>query len=138
MQGSQDIPKYLKSAFMQPEAFVIDMDGIKKHVQEFILDIPDGVFDLFVQTYTSTSDECNSCAKMMMDACNYPIRQRNIKLQKKISEVSDPIEDTPFSEPKCVQQTNNDFLFFCMLLYEMYHETTSSTTKKRCVKEDSE
>ncbi|KAI3992545.1 hypothetical protein MKX01_022636 [Papaver californicum] len=55
MQSSQDIPKYSKSAFMQPEVFVhvqsVDTDEIRKHVQEFILDIPDGVFDLFVPIY---------------------------------------------------------------------------------------
>ncbi|KAI3984925.1 hypothetical protein MKX01_004693 [Papaver californicum] len=143
MQDSQDIPKYSKSAFLQPKAFVhvesMNTDGIKKHVQEFILDISDVVFRLFIPIYTSsvsnwtllhfnfydhrwkyynslhnksTSDACKSNAKMMINVCNYPIRRRNMFLQKKISEGMDPIDDTPFSEPNCVQQDNNNCLLF--------------------------
>ncbi|KAI3997261.1 hypothetical protein MKX01_009105 [Papaver californicum] len=128
MQDSQHIPKYSKSAFLQPEEFV-----------KFILDIPDVVFELFVPIYTrpvshwtllhfnfyyhrwkhynslhneSTSDECKSNAKMMIDACNYPIRQRNMFLRNQFGEAIDLIDDTPFSEPNCVQQANNDCLPF--------------------------
>lgn len=48
----------------------------------------------------------------MMDACNLPIRQRNMNHRASISPEIEEIVDTPFSESVCTQQKKSDCLLF--------------------------
>ncbi|MCL7040447.1 hypothetical protein MKW94_025545 [Papaver nudicaule] len=138
MQDSQDDERYSRSAFMIPQAFLGNVDGIKTHVREFIRNIPDGVGELFIPIYSekvthwtllhfnffvhewkhynsllnnTTRTVCNENAKKIMVACSFPIRQRNMALREK-QPMIDPIEATPYSEAECDQQKKSDCLLF--------------------------
>ncbi|KAI3866798.1 hypothetical protein MKW92_050383 [Papaver armeniacum] len=123
-----------------------DEDGVNEYIRDFILRIPDGVSELFIPIFTksvshwtllhfnfsdhrwkhynslsnnNTKKACKNIAKLMMNACNFPIRQRNMNHRASISPEIDQIEDTPFSEPACTQQKKSDCLLF--VCYYMKH-----------------
>ncbi|KAI3919528.1 hypothetical protein MKX01_018351 [Papaver californicum] len=111
---------------------------IQTHFYDFIMSIPDGVQELFILIFTSscshwtllhfyfgdhhwknynsfmnrsTRDRCRGSAELMTSTCNIPIKERQDKLLVLIS-VIQPIEETPFVEPVCVQQKKSDCLLF--------------------------
>ncbi|RZC83889.1 hypothetical protein C5167_046675 [Papaver somniferum] len=139
MQDSQAPEKYAKSVFMKPGALELlqsnDEDGVNEYIRDFILRIPDDVTELFIPIFTrsrfstsislitvgstttpcrilNTKKACKTTAELMMDACNLPIRQRNMNHRAVISPEIDQIVDTPFSEPVCTQQKKSDCLLF--------------------------
>ncbi|KAI3841724.1 hypothetical protein MKX03_032202 [Papaver bracteatum] len=82
-----------------------DEDGVNEYIRDFILPFPDDVTELFILIFTTsashwtllhfnfsdhrwkhynslsdiyTKKACKTSAKLMMDACMLPIRQRNM------------------------------------------------------------
>ncbi|KAI3948205.1 hypothetical protein MKX01_014804 [Papaver californicum] len=118
---NQDIEKYTPSVFMMPQSFYFvskeDATEIQTHVKDFITSIADGAQELFIPIFTSSCSHWTLLhfnfghAELMMSTCNIPIKERKEKLHAEYP-IIEPIEETPFVEPICVQQKKSNYLLF--------------------------